>query len=255
MGRWPWLGAIGACGPLALLLLQCGGGDAASAGDDIALPTRVDGLTDGGSEAEDAPRSDSSTFAPDAPPPRCDLAKAFGAPVRLADFDAKSARATPRLTPDELAIYFTTNGADAGDDLSMATRASTTAPFAGETILAQSTPSNDNDPMVSADQLSLWFHSNRAGTADIFLATRAAAGTPFGTAAAVPGIDLPTSNQRHRALVHLGPPRHRRRLRHLRIDPHRQDVCRAGARRRAELHGAGLATAAERGRSHHALRL
>jgi hypothetical protein len=161
MGRWPWLAAIGACGPLALLLLQCGGGDAPSAGDDIALPPRVDGGgSDDGSATADAPPSDASTFAPDAPRPRCDLTKPFGAPVRLADFDAKSARATPRLTPDELAIYFTTNGADAGSDLSMATRASTAAPFAGETILAQSTPSNDNDPMVSADQLSLWFHSN-----------------------------------------------------------------------------------------------
>jgi hypothetical protein len=197
MGRWPWLAAIGAGGPLALLLLQCGGGDASSAGDDIALPTRVDGMTDGGPPIEDGPRTDATAFAPDAPPPRCDPAKPFGAPVRLADFDAKAMRSTPRLTPDELAIYFTTNGADAGADLSMAKRASTTAPFAGETILAQSTPSNENDPMVAADQLSLWFHSNRAGTADIFLATRAATGAPFGTAAAVPGIDLPTANENH----------------------------------------------------------
>lgn len=198
MGRSAWLAAIGACGPLALLLLlQCGGGDSASEGDDIALPARADGATDGGTTT-DAPRTDSTTTTlPDARPPTCDPSKPFGTPVRIADFDPNAARSTPRLAPDELSIYFTTSGADAGADLSMAVRPSTSAPFTGETVLPQSTPSNDNDPMVGADQLSLWFHSNRNGTADIFLATRSSTGMPFGAAAPIPTVDQPATNENH----------------------------------------------------------
>jgi len=197
MGRWAWLAAIGASGPLALLLLQCGGGGSASDGDDIELPDRGDPTTDGGT-ATDGPRSDSptTTFL-DAQSPSCDPSKPFGTPVRVADFEPNAARSTPRLSPDELSIYFTTSGADAGADLSMAVRSSTATPFAGETVLAQSTPSNDNDPMVGADQLSLWFHSNRNGTADIFLATRASTSVPFGAAAPLPTIDQPATNENH----------------------------------------------------------
>ena len=197
MGRWAWLAAIGASGPLALLLLQCGGGDSASEGDDIALPNRVDGQATDGGPTTDAPRSDSAPNADAQTTPRCDLSKPFGVPVRVADFDPNAARSTPRLAPDELSIYFTTSGRDAGADLSMAVRASTTAPFAGETVLAQSTASNDNDPMVAADQLSLWFHSNRNGTADIFVATRTAPSGPFGAAAPVAVVDQAATNENH----------------------------------------------------------
>jgi Tol biopolymer transport system component len=194
MRRWAWLAAVGASGPLVLLLLQCGGSGSAAEGDDIPLPGRADS-PDGGSDATDAPPD--STSAGDARARSCDPSKAFGAPVRLADFDPNGARATPRLTPDELKIYFTSNGADAGADLSMAVRSSTTAPFAGETVLAQSTTANDNDPMVAADERSLWFHSNRNGTADIFMATRMTTTGPFGAAAPIATVDQPTTNENH----------------------------------------------------------
>ena len=188
---------LGASGPLALLFVQCGGGGSAADGDDIALPGRTGGGLEGG--ATDAPRSDSSTTVDigDAGSPRCDPTKPFGTPVRLADFEPNAPRSTPRLAPDELTIYFTTNAADAGSDISMAARASAGAPFTGETILAQSGPSNDNDPMVAADQQSLWFHSTRNGTADIFVATRSGSTGPFGTAATIPTVDQPNTNENH----------------------------------------------------------
>lgn len=197
-GRWAWLVACAAA-PFALLLLQCGGGDAASDDPDIALPERTgrDGAADGRS---DSASDSSTTFGLDGsspPSPACDPSKPFGTPVRIAEFSATAARSTPRLTPDELSIFFTTNGADAGSDLSMASRSSTTAPFAGEKILPQSGATNDNDPMVAADQLSLWFHSNRNGTADIFVATRMSTMVAFGAAATVPNVDQPTTNENH----------------------------------------------------------
>ena len=194
MRPWAWLAAAGASGPLALLLLHCGSTGATDGGDDVPLPNRVDAVDSG--LTTDATRVDAVSTA-DARVPSCDPSKPFGVPVRVADFDPNAARSTPRLSPDELTIYFTSNGADAGADLSMAARSSTSLPFSGETILAQSTPSNDNDPMVGADQLSLWFHSNRNGTADIFLATRPSKSVPFGAAATIPAVDQPMTNENH----------------------------------------------------------
>jgi Tol biopolymer transport system component len=199
MRSWAWLAAVGASGVtgcLALLLLQCGVTGATDAGDDVPLPNRVDGVDSGA--ATDAKSFDAANdTAADARVASCDPSKPFGTPVRVVDFDAKAMRSTPRLSADELTIYFTSNGADAGADLSMAVRSSTSSPFGGETVLAQSTPSNDNDPMASADQRSLWFHSRRNGTADIFEATRAGASGPFGVAATIPGVDQPTTNENH----------------------------------------------------------
>ena len=194
MRPWAWLAAAGASGSLALLLLHCGSTGATDGGDDVPLPNRVDAHDSG--VTTDAMSAD-VTKTSDARVASCDPSKPFGTPVRVADFDPNAARATPRLSPDELTIYFTSKGADAGADLSMAVRASTSLPFGGETVLAESTPSNDNDPMASADQRSLWFHSNRNGTADIFVATRATASGPFGAAATVPGIDQPMTNENH----------------------------------------------------------
>ena len=195
MRSWARLAAAGVSGSLALLLLHCGSRGATDGGDDVPLPNRVDAI-DSAAMTTDATIPDAAATV-DARVASCDPSKPFGTPVRVADFDPNAARSTPRLSPDELTIYFTSNGADAGADLSMAVRSSTSMPFGGEKVLTQSTPSNDNDPMVSADQLLLWFHSNRNGTADIFVATRVSASGPFGAAATVPGIDQPTTNENH----------------------------------------------------------
>ena len=172
MRRWAALGAITA--PLALLLLRCGGGADDTAGGEIRLPER--GPPDGSKPDAllDAAPSDASART-------CDPAKPFATPVPLTELGATGHRSTPRLSADELTIYFTTIGDGSGSNLSMATRPSKTAPFAGEKLLAQSTPLNDNDPSVGADQLTLWFHSSRNGTSDIFLATRLSTDASFGS--------------------------------------------------------------------------
>jgi Tol biopolymer transport system component len=196
MRPWGWLAAAGASGSLALVLLHCGSTSATDGGDDVPLPSRVDAIDSGVTKDATSADADAATTT-DARVASCDPSKPFGTPVRVADFDPKAARATPRLSADELTIYFTTNGADAGAELSMAVRSSTSVPFGGETVLPQSTASNDNDPMVSADRLSLWFHSNRNGTADVFVAARASASGSFGAAVTIPGIDQPTTNENH----------------------------------------------------------
>jgi Tol biopolymer transport system component len=189
MRPWAWLVAAGTGAALAMALVQCGGDDSATdKGGDLPLPDRAE------------PDSGTADAPVDSAPsgPRCDPSKPFGTPFPIAEFPATSTRTTPRLSADELTIYFTTNNADAGNDLSAASRTGTSLAFGPEAILPQSTASNDNDPSVSADQLSLYFHSNRNGTsADLFVATRASTSVPFGAAVAVTTLNQPTTNEAH----------------------------------------------------------
>lgn len=156
------------------------GGDSPAADDPIGLPDREepDGArTDAGDGGADAALADSRA-------PGCDLAKPFATPTRLTELDEATPRSTPRLSADELSLYFTTRGdsGTTGADLGVVTRMSKAAPFGSEKILDQSGAASDNDPSVSLDHLELFFHSGRNGTADIFTSTRASTSVPFGDA-------------------------------------------------------------------------
>jgi hypothetical protein len=196
MRRWAGLAAGAA---VALLFVQCGGDSAAADEDAIPLPDRGDLVDSGRVDASPAPSLDGPVDAT----PACDGAKPFSAPVALSEFNAPAHRSTPRLSADELTIYFTSAGNGTAADLSIATRASKTALFDAETVLPQSSISTDNDPSVSANHLSLWFHSARNGSPDIFLATRMSTAVPFGAAAPLGAVNLPTSQEAH-AYVRAG---------------------------------------------------
>lgn len=156
------------------------GGDSPAADEPIGLPDREepDGASsDAGDGGLDAALADSRA-------PACDLTKPFATPLRLTELDEATPRSTPRLSADELTLYFTTRG-DAGTtgaDLGVVTRTSKTQPFGNEKLLDQSGVANDNDPSVSSDHLELFFHSGRNGTADIFTSTRTSTSVPFGDA-------------------------------------------------------------------------
>lgn len=153
--------------------------------------------------SSDAPESDPSVPLPDrGDPPEaspdvaievdagpCDRNKPFGAPSHVPGLDAVVMAATPRLSPDELTIYFT-GRAEAGSvaRLMRARRTSLAAPFGpSEIISSPSSMSNDNDPMVSADELSLWFHSGRSGNADVYSAIKT--GADYGAASPVTAVN------------------------------------------------------------------
>ena len=81
-------------------------------------------------------------------PRMCDPTAKFGAPVPLPEL-AKVNAGAPRLSSDELTIYFHADGGQV--DLWSAHRTSLTEPFGPPTLLAgQNSPSNDFDPAVSA---------------------------------------------------------------------------------------------------------
>lgn len=161
--------------------------------DPIGSSGGGDGGGDSGNQTVFPTDQDSSTTVNDA---ECDRTKPFGTPALLLDANLKSA--TPRLSHDELTIYFTSDNATTATDLFRATRATRTAAFGtAETMTAQSSASNDNDPAPSADHLSLFFHTGRGGNNDLWVATRASTSADFGMPSAVPVVNDATAADAH----------------------------------------------------------
>jgi Tol biopolymer transport system component len=173
MRRWAALSAI-VC---AAVVAHCGG-DEDPPPFEVPLPDR------GGVPEASAPDVD----PPDAAAP-CDRNKPFGAPVAAPGLDPTIFAATPRLSADELTLYFTGRPeAGAATRLMRATRATTTSPFGAPEVLGKpSSTSDDHDPAVAADGLSLWFHSSRSGNPDIYTSTLG--GADFGAAAPVTAVN------------------------------------------------------------------
>jgi Tol biopolymer transport system component len=116
--------------------------------------------------------------------------------VLLLDPALKSA--TPRLSHDELTIYFTSDNVGTGTDLLRAVRATKSDAFGTPaTMTTQSSTSNDNDPAPSADHLSLFFHTGRAGNNDLWVTTRASTTADFGMPSAVPVVNDATAGDSH----------------------------------------------------------
>jgi hypothetical protein len=122
----------------------------------------------------------------------CDRKKPFNAPSAASGLPAGEHLSTPHLAFDELTIYFTISGTNGIAKLGRATRPTINAPFVPDTALAAlASPNNskDNDPSESADQLSLWFSSERNGQADLFFSTRANPKEAFGAPQLVPVVN------------------------------------------------------------------
>src|SRR5262245_13889450 len=66
----------------------------------------------------------------DGPPPRCNPVSSFGAPVPVTELNTDADDEHPRLTADELTVYFSSSrpGGVGGYDIYQATRTSTSAP-------------------------------------------------------------------------------------------------------------------------------
>lgn len=114
-------------------------------------------------------------------PPGCDPTARFGPPAPLPGLEMVEVN-MPRLSADELTIYFFTSPGK----LWSAHRAARTEAFEAPSLLGgQNTGSGDYDPAVSADGLTLWFASYRvAGDGQhLYVSTRASTLTEFGTPA------------------------------------------------------------------------
>ena len=125
----------------------------------------------------------------------CDLHEPFGAPVALVgDGLVSGFDYAPTLTADELTLLFSSLRDDASTyaHIYAASRPSVASPFSAPApITAVNGPTNDSDPALSADGLTLYFQSDRAGgtMGDIYVATRAALVNAFGTPAPVANVN------------------------------------------------------------------
>jgi len=103
----------------------------------------------------------------------------WSAPRHLAGVNTSADEGGPALSADKLTLYFESSRAG-GLDLYRATRDSTQADFGSVTALAQlNTSFDDNDPTLSADELTMYFASDRLGSGRLYRATRASTAQEF----------------------------------------------------------------------------
>ena len=125
-------------------------------------------------------------------------AGAFGAARPLTELNSASGEFLPRLSPDELTIVFTSQraGGQGATDIWQARRSSVSAPFSAPTNVAElNTASDDTGPLLSANGLTIYFASNRAGgmgRLDLWRATRTSVDQPFGPAENLPVMNSPS---------------------------------------------------------------
>ncbi|HTV22807.1 MAG TPA: hypothetical protein VMG12_29155 [Polyangiaceae bacterium] len=115
---------------------------------------------------------------------RTSTAVEFPSGQMLANVNSTALDHLPRLSPDELTIWFTSTraGGAGGADLWTSTRASIASPFAAPTLLdAVNGSSGDESGGMTQDRLGLVFDSTRdgVGNSEIFLTTRASTGVAF----------------------------------------------------------------------------
>lgn len=103
---------------------------------------------------------------------------AFTAPTLITELSpTTSQEGDPVITADGLTIYFRSDrpGSAAGFNIWMALRGSTGAPFGNPTEVTALSSDGDEGPSdISRDGCRLYLSSNRAGTNDIYVATRPA---------------------------------------------------------------------------------
>lgn len=126
----------------------------------------------------------------DAPPAACDVTKPFGTITNLAGVNSNSVDDWGWLSPDELTIYFTSAATNSSNlDFYQATRSSVSANFSTPQVMpAINTGNAEQRPVVTADGLTLFAHSNANGMVRIYMATRTSPAAQFGSLALVPGI-------------------------------------------------------------------
>jgi hypothetical protein len=98
--------------------------------------------------------------------PRCDPKKPFGAAKPATGVNATVSTSHARLSSDELNVFFTRAGATT-NDIFVAARADRTAPWGAATLVTVSSPTaHDGAASMTADGLTMFFHSNRTTAAD-----------------------------------------------------------------------------------------
>jgi len=135
--------------------------------------------------------SDAGSDTPSDVPTGCNLAAPFGAAVAIAELNTTAIETDPRLTHDELTMYFTRVDNTTADDIWVASRPNKTAAFGAPVKLALDTNGSENTASPTGDDLTLYFtaHQSTPGP-NIYVATRASTSTDFGAPTSVGSINV-----------------------------------------------------------------
>lgn len=159
----------------------------------LALSTMINC---GGVSASSAPAPDASKSLPLDARSMCDPITKFNPPVALSGLEMIDG-GTPRLSTDELTIYFFTGNPG---DLWLSHRDTLTGAFGAPVLITVlNSPFHDTDPMISFDGLRFWFASNRLPNGDmhLYVSTRTSWLAEFGApglAATVNSLDVTKSD-------------------------------------------------------------
>ena len=119
----------------------------------------------------------------------------FGSPMLVPELAATARSDNPTLTADLLEIYFTSDRVSGNGDVWVARRADARAPFEAPAPVAEvNSASFETSSAISADGLTLWFGSDRAGgvgTTDIWVSGRASRSAAWSTPVNVVALNSP----------------------------------------------------------------
>jgi hypothetical protein len=158
---------------------------------------RVDAQID---DAQGADTQGDDARAIDGPPPPCDLAARFRAPSLVGGVNTVNNEWGMRLSPDQLVAYISSDiNGTSQVDMYIATRATVQNAFGKPVALdVLNTASQESAPSVTADGLTIYFHSNRTGSLganDLFTSTRTSTTATFPTATRVANVNTAGDEQ------------------------------------------------------------
>lgn len=142
---------------------------------------------DAGSPQDAGPRDADPTDAgsPDAGPPDAGELPPFETPREITELASGTNADDPTLRGDLLELYF-----NRGSSLYRTSRASSSDPWGmPATLPALESDQGDSSPELTSDGLTVYFASNRAGSYDIFVATRSSTSSMWGAPAPVPELN------------------------------------------------------------------
>jgi Tol biopolymer transport system component len=101
----------------------------------------------------------------------------------------------PSLSPDELTLYFDGKQGAGAVDLYVAQRATTSDPFGAPSLLSTvNSSSDDSNPSISSDGLTLVFASNRSGPEHMYVSTRSSTLGQFAAASELANVNTTNNN-------------------------------------------------------------
>ncbi len=116
--------------------------------------------------------------------------------TRIAELSSPYNEAGGNITPDGLAVVFSSYRLNGSPDLFIATRATPTAAWDPPVAIASvNTTGHEGSPFLSADKLAVYFDTDRNGNLDVYVAHRTSTDEPFGAPESVAEINTNDDDQ------------------------------------------------------------